>query len=67
MKGTMDSIIIYFYNKQTEKINKITLKDLLNDLEKSSTYPFRSGFKFFFSEDATKKYKKEYEKWVDKL
>ena len=63
----MDNIIIYFYNKHTEKIDKITLKNLLNDLEESPVYPFRSGFKCFFSEDATKKYKKEYEKWENSL
>ena len=63
----MDNIIIYFYNKHTGKNDKITLKNLLDDLEKSPVYPFRSGFKFFFSEDATKKYKKEYEKWENNL
>ena len=61
------NLTLYFYNKSTGTKDKIKLKDLLSDLEKSPIYPFSSGFKFFFSEREQKKYQTKYEKWINNL
>ena len=63
----MEDLILYFYNENTGTKDKIKLKDLLTNLEKSSMYPFSSGVKFFFSEREQKKYQIKYEKWVNNL
>ena len=63
----MEDLIVYYYNKKTGTKDKIKLKDLLIDLEKSSQYPFSSGFKFFLSEGEQREYQTKYEKWENNL
>ena len=58
---------IFIYDKETEKTVETTLEKLLDRFEKSSMYPYRTGYKFFFSDKKCQSYKKKYEKWVDNL
>ena len=63
----LKDIKIYYYDITSNESNAITIENLLNALEKSNIYPYKSGMKFFYSKNKRDKAIKKHREYINKL